>query len=118
MSAQGAGQCARAHTHTKGIEDGAPLITHAATSPPMHLAHGWPRALATWATGQPVYLGVGGGLAAVVTASSLELWSAGRSRVRLANASADEEGGAFIAGAWSGSRRRLAVLVSDGCWNR
>jgi hypothetical protein len=82
----------------------------------MHFAHGWPRTLATRATGAPVALHVGGGCTALVTAQSLELWSAGRNRVRLArlDCSGDEsdgDGGVHIAAAWSGARRRLAVLV-------
>lgn len=79
----------------------------------MHLAHGWPAQLATTAPGVAVYLGSGGGLTAVVSGRGLEVWSAGRARVRLAALATDAEGGAHIAGAWSGSRRRLAVLVSD-----
>lgn len=80
--------------------------------PKMHLAHGWPSQLATSVTGDAVYLGSGGGLTAVVSAGGLEVWSAGRSRVRLAALATDAEGGENVAGAWCPSRRRLAVLVS------
>jgi len=80
----------------------------------MHIALGWPRQLATQADGPAVFVGGdGGGFSAVVTADSAELWSAGRARVRLARLESDPEGGAHIAAAWSGSRRRLAVLVSE-----
>jgi hypothetical protein len=82
----------------------------------MHVAHGWPRTLATRATGGPIALVVSGGCIALVTARSLELWSAGRNRVRLAGLDCggghDEAGGTHIAAAWSGTRRRMAVLVS------
>lgn len=74
-------------------------------------AHGWPRALRVAATGPPIALVADDDRLALVTTASIELWAAGRDRVRLAAESAPA-GDAHAAALWCGSRRALAVLVS------
>ena len=85
-----------------------------------YLAHGWPRALHVGAAGSPVALCADGDRLVLVTTACIELWAAGRDRVRLA-AEAAPDGDAHAAAFWCGGRRALAVLVSvvereEGMW--